>query len=81
MSVRYPQQKSQETVQTNGVQCRQSYTGENLDAIKAENCNISQRSQFPFKEDKITVIANGCAIRPDPKSVIVRERSRGFDGG
>ena len=40
-----------------------------------------QRFQFPFKEDKITVIANGCAIRPDPKSVIVRERSRGFDGG
>ena len=40
-----------------------------------------QRFQFPFKEDKITVIANGCAISPDPKSVMVRERSRSLDGG
>ena len=39
-----------------------------VDATKAE-------------KDKIIVIANGCAIRLDPKSVIVRERSRGFDGG
>ena len=36
-----------------------------VDAIKVENCNISQRFQFPLKEDKITVIANGCAIRPE----------------
>ena len=51
-----------------------------VDAIKAENCNITE-IPVPFKEDKIIVIANGCAIRLNPKSVIVRERSRGFDGG
>ena len=42
-----------------------------VDAIKAENCNITE-IPVPFKEDKIIVIANGCAIRLDP---------RGFDGG
>ena len=42
-----------------------------IDAIKAENCNITE-IPVPFKEDKIIVIANGCAIRLDP---------RGFDGG
>ena len=62
------------------VNCDKDVPEKIVDAIKAENCNITE-IPVPFKEDKIIVIANGCAIRPDPKSVIVRERSRGFDGG
>lgn len=61
------------------VNCDKDTPEKIVDAIKAENCNITE-IPVPFKEDKIIVIANGCAIRLDPKSVIVRERSRGFDG-